>query len=62
MPVNVLCLCPNHHVLFDKGAFYLTEELEVIETTSGASLGQTRIHKDHQLDLAQVAYPRDHCA
>ena len=26
---NVLCLCPNHHVLFDKGAIWLDDQLTV---------------------------------
>jgi putative restriction endonuclease len=27
---NVLCLCPNHHVLFDKGAVGIAEDLSLI--------------------------------
>lgn len=28
---NVLCLCPNCHVRLDRGAIYLTDELEVVD-------------------------------
>jgi putative restriction endonuclease len=27
---NILCLCPNHHVLFDVGAITLSDELNLI--------------------------------
>jgi putative restriction endonuclease len=28
---NVLCLCPNCHIRFDRGAIYLTDDLEVVD-------------------------------
>jgi putative restriction endonuclease len=52
---NVLCLCPNHHVLFDRGAFALGDGLELL----GLS-GALRVVAGHLLDLAQVAYHRQH--
>lgn len=54
---NVLCLCPNHHVLFDLGAFTLTDELAL----EGAP-GQLRTHPDHRVSLEHVRYHRSHCA
>ena len=27
---NILCLCPNHHVLFDRGAFSIRDDLSLI--------------------------------
>jgi putative restriction endonuclease len=27
---NVLCLCPNHHVLFDRGAFSIADDLSLL--------------------------------
>jgi putative restriction endonuclease len=52
---NVLCLCPNHHVLFDYGAFTLTDGLELIGLA-----GALRTHPRHQLDPAHLAYHREH--
>jgi putative restriction endonuclease len=27
---NVLCLCPNHHALFDRGAFTIRDDLTLV--------------------------------
>lgn len=37
---NVLCLCPNCHIKFDRGAIYLTDELEVIDRYADGSSSQ----------------------
>jgi predicted restriction endonuclease len=29
-PTNLLCLCPNHHVLFDLGGISISDSLEII--------------------------------
>lgn len=45
---NVLCLCPNDHLLFDKGAIWIDEELRVQPRGSpliGAELN--RLNPDH---------------
>lgn len=54
---NVLCLCPNHHVLLDHGAIALTDDWEVIDR-SGAVIGRLQIHDDHGLDRAHAARHR----
>ncbi|MFB7256068.1 YDG/SRA domain-containing protein [Streptomyces nojiriensis] len=44
---NVLCLCPNCHALFDRGALQLTDELSVIDGITGrfhAALTQVKGH------------------
>ncbi|MFE9929480.1 YDG/SRA domain-containing protein [Streptomyces sp. NPDC005533] len=44
---NVLCLCPNCHALFDRGALQLTDELDVIDGITGrfrAALAQAKGH------------------
>ena len=47
---NVLCLCPNHHVLFDNGAFSIADDLSLI----GLSGGLTSSHQ-HALDPAPTS-------
>ncbi|MGW2279470.1 YDG/SRA domain-containing protein [Streptomyces sp. NPDC001770] len=48
---NVLCLCPNCHVRFDRGALYLTDDLSVIDrfpatgTPRSAPLWQVPEHR-----------------
>ncbi|RZK45626.1 MAG: hypothetical protein EOO59_20715, partial [Hymenobacter sp.] len=52
---NVLCLCPNHHVLFDLGSFGVAED--------GALLGlagQLGLHKKHPIGAEFLAYHRAH--
>ncbi|MEU6314603.1 YDG/SRA domain-containing protein [Streptomyces sp. NPDC047014] len=44
---NVLCLCPNCHALFDRGALQLTDDLDVIDGITGrfrAALAQVKGH------------------
>ncbi len=55
---NVLCLCPNHHVLFDLGGIVIADDFAVIETQTGAPLGRLRRAPRHQLDPAHLAYRR----
>jgi predicted restriction endonuclease len=45
---NVLCLCPNDHVLFDRGAIYVADDLEVIERATGRSRGKLRLAAAHR--------------
>ena len=50
---NILCLCPNHHVLFDSGAFSIADDFSLI----GISEALT-VHPMHQIDLKYVRYHR----
>lgn len=52
---NVLCLCPNHHVLFDLGSFGVAADYVLLDLP-----GQLRIHGAHPLSLEQLAYHRQH--
>ena len=51
---NVLCLCPNHHVQFDKGALALTDELDLLGFD-----GEFRVDPQHGIDLDYVRYHRE---
>jgi putative restriction endonuclease len=57
-PENVLCLCPNHHVLLDKGAIYVDDDFTVHDY-QGVSLGQLAQSPDHTIDVAQLKYHRE---
>lgn len=54
VPENVLCLCPNHHALFDLGAFYINDDLSL----GGRHTGQIKVHSRHRLDSAHIQYHR----
>jgi putative restriction endonuclease len=53
---NVLCLCPNHHVMFDSGAFRITDALELI----GSVTGTLRRMTAHQIGVEFLQYHRAH--
>lgn len=52
---NVLCLCPNHHVLFDLGAFAIAEDLTLLGLP-----GNLLYKPQHQIGLDFLAYQRQH--
>jgi putative restriction endonuclease len=55
---NVLCLCPNDHVLFDRGAIGLDASWNVVELKTGAVLSGLSIHPQHKLGATHAAYHR----
>ncbi|MFE3997194.1 YDG/SRA domain-containing protein [Nocardioides sp. YIM B13467] len=56
---NILCLCPNHHAAFDKGGLYLDDTLTAY-TADGSVLGTLSMHDDHDIDLSNIRYHRNH--
>jgi len=55
---NILCLCPNHHVLFDNGAVFIADDLSL----NGDRGDRLTVHRDHRIDRQHLAYHRDHLA
>lgn len=51
---NLLCLCPNHHVKFDKGCFSILDSFKFIGSESGTLIR----HPKHQIDKANLDYHR----
>lgn len=52
---NVLCLCPNHHVLFDLGSFGIADDGQLLGIA-----GKLSKHKKHLINPAFLAYHRQH--
>ena len=52
---NILCLCPNHHVLFDNGAVSVADDLSLIGADSNLT-----VHRDHNINENYLAYHREH--
>ena len=50
---NILCLCPNHHVMFDRKVFTINDDFSL----SGIE-GHLRIHKNHSIEPEFIAYHR----
>ncbi len=57
-PDNLLCLCPNHHVLFDRGAIAIQADLRVMDTTSETPLDLLRLAPNHEISPEHLAYHR----
>ena len=53
---NILCLCPNHHVLFDNGAISIADDLSLI----GADQGDLTVRRGHNINRRHLAYHREH--
>jgi putative restriction endonuclease len=58
---NLLCLCPNHHVLFDGLEIYVDVDGVVRHTHGGESVGRLRQHDGHPIDEAHLDYHRTLC-
>ena len=52
---NLLCLSPNMHVLFDKGAIAIGDNMSLIGIE-----GNLQLHPKHGLSLAYIRYHREH--
>jgi putative restriction endonuclease len=52
---NILCLCPNHHVLFDLGAFSIDDDGTLL-----GLCGQLRTTKGHEIASEYLRYHREH--
>ncbi|MBB2900480.1 putative restriction endonuclease [Kineococcus radiotolerans] len=55
---NVLSLCANCHVRFDKGGLVLTDSLAIIDTNTKQRIGQVKPHPAHGIDVQHVTYHR----
>lgn len=52
---NMLCLCPNHHVLFDAGAVSVARDLSLI-----GEPGKLKLKGRHKIGQEHLAYHREH--
>jgi putative restriction endonuclease len=52
---NLLCLCPNHHVLFDYGGFTIDDDFTLL-----GIFGQLTVKAEHQISRTHLRYHRTH--
>jgi putative restriction endonuclease len=52
---NILCLCPNHHALFDIGAFTIRDDYELTGLAGGLE-----VDPSHSIDERFLRYRREH--
>lgn len=55
---NLLCLCPNDHIRLDRGVLVISNDLEVVSTSTGETVGDLALHDDHWVDPEMVSYHR----
>ena len=55
IPENILCLCPNHHVLFDHGGVTVDADLSLI-----GAVGRLIVHLKHLIGAEHLRYRREH--
>ncbi|CAM1372366.1 conserved hypothetical protein [Tenacibaculum litoreum] len=53
---NILCLCPNHHTMFDLGIISIDEDMSVL----GIEGARLRVHSKHTIDKELIKYHREH--
>ncbi len=58
---NLLCLCPNHHIEFDKFAIYIEEDWTVRRNSTGAVAHELKLHAGHVIDQDHIRYHRALC-
>lgn len=51
---NLLCLCPNHHILFDKGSFSISDSYDL----TGNIKGKLHVHEKHYINKENLKYHR----
>ncbi len=51
---NLICLCPNHHVMFDKGSFSILENFQL----TGCESGELIVHPKHKINVLNLEYHR----
>ena len=52
---NTLCLCPNHHVLFDHSGITIDENLSLVGVE-----GRLAVHPRHSINNTHLRYRREH--
>jgi len=52
---NILCLCPNHHVMLDYGGFSVLEDFSLIGTS-----GKLTVHQKHRIGKEYLRYHLTH--
>ena len=53
-PDNLLCLCPNHHLMLDKGVYMIEDDLTLIGIE-----GSLTKHPDHEISIEHIRYHRE---
>jgi putative restriction endonuclease len=50
----LICLCPNHHVMFDRGTFSIEDNFQL----TGTENGKLFVSEKHKIDIENIRYHR----
>ncbi|MFI6511667.1 YDG/SRA domain-containing protein [Streptosporangium sp. NPDC050855] len=56
---NILCLCPNHRMLFEFGAIVVDEKLQVVDQITGEIIDDLRMNSKHRVSQEHLRYHRE---
>jgi predicted restriction endonuclease len=56
---NMICLCPNHHVLFDRGGFTVDPDYTLRDVSSCGVSGKLIVLEHHRIRQEHFTYHRD---
>ena len=59
---NILCLCPNDHLLLDRGAIGIRADTYVFDTRTGDLIGKLNVEPVHKLNSDHLTYHAMHIA
>ncbi|WBB63975.1 hypothetical protein O7599_16290 [Streptomyces sp. WMMC500] len=57
-PENMLCLCPNCRVKFERGALHLTDSFQVVNSLTGSIISNLRQTEGHRIGIEYVRHHR----
>ena len=49
---NILCLCPNHHVMLDKGSIYIGNDFKLL----GELSGELYVNSKHEINIDNLTH------
>jgi putative restriction endonuclease len=55
---NLLCLCPNCHVLFDKGVLYIANDNSTVINIVSGEKSAMHLNPSHELDVQAISHHR----
>ncbi|MFE1473080.1 HNH endonuclease [Streptomyces cyaneofuscatus] len=58
---TLLCLCPNHHIEFDRFAICIEEDWTVRRNSTGVVEYELKLHADHVIEQDHIRYHRALC-
>lgn len=56
--LNLICLCPNHHIMLDYGMIYIDINHRVIDRVTGIQVGALTLLPGHVIDRSNLLYQR----